>query len=76
VLSHPPPQGALPTVRAATDPDAAGGEYYGPGGLFEMSGPPVRATPSARSRDPELARRLWDLSIQLTLVDPKPPSAA
>ncbi len=69
-FSHPPPQGALPTLRAATDPEARGGEYYGPGGLFETSGPPVRNEPSRASRDPETARRLWDLSIELTGVDP------
>ncbi|MAE95838.1 MAG: oxidoreductase [Deltaproteobacteria bacterium] len=69
-FSHPPPEGALPTLRAATDPEARGGEYYGPGGLAELSGPPVLNQPSRASRDPEVARRLWDLSIELTGVDP------
>ncbi len=69
-FTHPPQQGALPTLRAATDPEARGGEYYGPGGLLEMSGPPVRSEPSRASQNLETARRLWDLSIELTGVDP------
>ena len=69
-FAHPPAQGALPTLRAATDPEARGGEYYGPGGLLEMSGPPVRSEPSRSSQNLETARRLWDLSIELTGVDP------
>ena len=34
--------GALPQLRALTDPDVSGGEYYGPGGLTEMQGSPVQ----------------------------------
>ena len=70
VLSHPPAEAALTTLRAATDPDAKGGDYFGPGGFMSMVGPPVLEQPSAASRDPELARRLWDISIELTGVDP------
>ena len=69
-ITHPPPEGALPTLRAATDPDAVGGQYYGPGGLFEMAGPPVLVESIPASHDLETARRLWDLSIELTGVDP------
>ena len=58
-LAMTPAQGALPILRAATDPDAAPGSYWGPGGWFELVGPPVLATPSARARDAEVARRLW-----------------
>jgi NAD(P)-dependent dehydrogenase (short-subunit alcohol dehydrogenase family) len=60
--------GALPTVRAATDPAAAGGDYYGPAGLGEMTGPPKRVGSSARSRDEAAARRLWTVSEELTGV--------
>ncbi len=56
--------GALPAVRAATDPEARGGEFYGPRWL--MMGRPVRETPSRRARRVDDARRLWDLSEQLT----------
>ncbi|WP_375289352.1 oxidoreductase [Qipengyuania sp.] len=64
-------QGALPALQAATDPDANGGDYYGPYGLGEASGSKSgRAFATARARDPELARKLWDKSIELTGVDP------
>ena len=60
--------GALSTVRAAADPTAAGGDYYGPSGLGEFSGPPVRVRSSARSRDTWVHKRLWAVSEQLTGV--------
>lgn len=58
--------GALPTLRAATDPGAEGGEYFGPTGLLEMRGAPGRARATRRARDPEVARRLWAVSEQRT----------
>jgi NAD(P)-dependent dehydrogenase (short-subunit alcohol dehydrogenase family) len=61
-------RGALPTLRAATDPAARGGEYYGPGGRFEFTGPPVRVESSARSHDVADQRRLWEVSERLTGV--------
>ena len=60
--------GALPTLRAATDPAAAGGEYYGPGGLWQAKGYPVRVSSNARSRDQAAQQRLWDESVRLTGV--------
>jgi NAD(P)-dependent dehydrogenase (short-subunit alcohol dehydrogenase family) len=60
--------GALPTLRAATDPAASGGEYYGPGGRFEFKGYPRRVQSSARSHDREVQRRLWQESQELTDV--------
>ena len=56
--------GALGFVRAATDPAAQGGEYYG--SQFQVWGPPVRERPSRQARDPELAAALWERSEQLT----------
>jgi NAD(P)-dependent dehydrogenase (short-subunit alcohol dehydrogenase family) len=61
-------RGALPTLRAATDPDATGGQYYGPDGIGEMRGNPVLVESSTRSHDPELRRRLWDASVEMTGV--------
>jgi NAD(P)-dependent dehydrogenase (short-subunit alcohol dehydrogenase family) len=58
--------GALPTLRAATDPAAVGGTYYGPDGLFQLTGYPVVVTSSARSHNKEAQRRLWVESEQLT----------
>ncbi len=60
--------GALPTLRAATDPAAAGGEYYGPGGPFELRGAPRRVRSSRRSHDGQAQQRLWQESARLTDV--------
>lgn len=60
--------GSLPTLRAAVDPGVSGGEYYGPGGLFEMHGYPKRVESSARSHDAAVQRRLWQESERLTGV--------
>jgi hypothetical protein len=68
VFSQQPPEGALPTLYAATAGDVRGGEYFGPSGFAGCLGPPGRARSSPRSRDAALARRLWDVSEQLTGV--------
>lgn len=60
--------GALPTLRAATDPGALGGQYYGPDGLGEQKGYPKLVTSNERSYDLELQRRLWTVSEELTGV--------
>ena len=60
--------GALPTLRAATDPGAAGGEYYGPGGFAELRGFPEAVDSNDRSHDDAVARRLWSVSEELTGV--------
>ncbi|WP_419554854.1 oxidoreductase [Candidatus Poriferisodalis sp.] len=67
-LRHSAAMGALATLRAATDPAASGGQFYGPDGFMEMRGHPVLVPSSARSRDAELQRRLWDASQELTEV--------
>jgi NAD(P)-dependent dehydrogenase (short-subunit alcohol dehydrogenase family) len=63
-------QGAWPTLYAATGQDIKGGEYLGPKKRRETAGPASHARSTHRSRDPELAARLWDLSIEMTGVDP------
>ena len=75
-LTHPPPQAALTALRAATDLAVKGGDYFGPGGFREMKGLPVVVQSSPASHDPAVARRLWDLSVELTGVDPQRPPAA
>jgi NAD(P)-dependent dehydrogenase (short-subunit alcohol dehydrogenase family) len=60
--------GALPILRAATDPAAAGGEYYGPAGLAQARGYPVRVSSTARSHDQAAQQRLWSESERLTGV--------
>lgn len=58
--------GALPSLRAAVDPDARGGQYYGPDGKGEKSGYPIVVDSNSASKDEQDARRLWDLSEELT----------
>lgn len=66
--------GALPLLRAATDPAAKGGEYYGP--RWMARGYPVRERPSRRARRSDLARALWARSEELTgLTYPLPEPA-
>jgi NAD(P)-dependent dehydrogenase (short-subunit alcohol dehydrogenase family) len=68
VLFQSPAMGALPTLRAATDPDVEGGQYYGPDGFAEQRGHPKLVSSSAQSHDEELQRRLWTVSEELTSV--------
>jgi NAD(P)-dependent dehydrogenase (short-subunit alcohol dehydrogenase family) len=60
--------GALPTLRAATDPGVLGGQYYGPDGFGEQRGHPKLVSSSAKSHDLDVQRRLWTVSEELTGV--------
>jgi NAD(P)-dependent dehydrogenase (short-subunit alcohol dehydrogenase family) len=60
--------GALPILRAATDPEVQGGQYYGPSGFLQLRGLPVVVGSSRASHDEAVARRLWTVSEQLTGV--------
>ena len=60
--------GALPTLRAATDPGVLGGQYYGPDGFAEQRGYPKVVASSAASHDFAAQRRLWTVSEELTSV--------
>jgi NAD(P)-dependent dehydrogenase (short-subunit alcohol dehydrogenase family) len=61
--------GALPTLRAATDPTVRGGDYYGPDGFMQQRGHPVKVGTSARARDTTVAARLWEVSVSATGAD-------
>jgi len=63
-------QGAWPALEAATSPDVEPGGYYGPQGIGGMKGRSGPAKRTAQARDPDLARRLWDLSVEMTGIDP------
>ncbi|MGV9714005.1 oxidoreductase [Gordonia sp. NPDC003424] len=63
------PEGALPSLRAATDPSVLGGQYYGPSGLLGSSGPPIVVAPNRKAFDAELAVTLWNNAEQLTGVE-------
>jgi NAD(P)-dependent dehydrogenase (short-subunit alcohol dehydrogenase family) len=60
--------GALPSLYAATSPEARGGDYIGPSDYFESWGHPKKVQSSGRSHDAESGRRLWDVSQALTGV--------
>ena len=64
-------QGAWPTLYAATGDDICGGEYYGPRKRAETSGAAVRVKSTRRSHDKEAARKLWDLSVEMTEINPE-----
>jgi len=68
VMGQSAAMGALPTLRAATDPAVQGGEYYGPRGPLEQRGYPKRVGSNKRSQDLAVAQRLWDVSEHLTGV--------
>jgi len=63
-----PAEGALPSLRAATDPSAKGGSYWGPAGRLELNGPPIPARITTRAREADVAAQLWERSEQLTGV--------
>jgi NAD(P)-dependent dehydrogenase (short-subunit alcohol dehydrogenase family) len=65
-VSHPPKEGAKPTLLAALGERVSGGEYFGPTGFREMKGKPGKATSTELAKDEEVARRLWEVSEALT----------
>jgi NAD(P)-dependent dehydrogenase (short-subunit alcohol dehydrogenase family) len=66
LLLQPVSQGILPALYAATSKDADGGGFYGPSGLGELTGGAAHAAMPKRALVAADARRLWDLSEQLT----------
>jgi NAD(P)-dependent dehydrogenase (short-subunit alcohol dehydrogenase family) len=58
--------GAWPTLRAAVDPDAPGGAYFGPDGFRELGGAPIEVGRSKRAQDADLAERFWTASEHAT----------
>ncbi|GAB2474838.1 SDR family NAD(P)-dependent oxidoreductase [Jatrophihabitans fulvus] len=69
VIAQDADHGAIPTLYAATSPDAANGGYYGPSGPGEIRGAhPRPAATSRAARDEQVARRLWDRASELTGV--------
>jgi NAD(P)-dependent dehydrogenase (short-subunit alcohol dehydrogenase family) len=61
-------RGALPQLYAAAARDAENGAFYGPDGPREIWGHPTLVQTAGRARDPELGRRLWEASEELTQV--------
>ncbi len=63
-MAHGKDRGAWPVVRAAIDPDATGGQFYGP--ARSVTGRPVLTTPVAQSADPAFGAAFWTLAEQAT----------
>jgi NAD(P)-dependent dehydrogenase (short-subunit alcohol dehydrogenase family) len=60
--------GALPTLYAALGSDIQGGDYCGPASFQQMRGAPVKVGSNRASRNTDTARRLWEVSEELTGV--------
>ncbi|MDT5339657.1 MAG: hypothetical protein QOD90_5162 [Mycobacterium sp.] len=68
LVTNSPAMGALATLRAATDPNVRGAQYYGPDGIRELRGHPKLVESSKQSHDQDLQGRLWTVSEELTGV--------
>jgi NAD(P)-dependent dehydrogenase (short-subunit alcohol dehydrogenase family) len=68
LLAQSDEMGALPTLYAATEPGLEGGTFAGPDGFLEQHGHPEPVSSSSAARDEQVARRLWEVSEQMTGV--------
>jgi hypothetical protein len=59
--------GALPTLYGAVA-DIPGDSFAGPGGFMEQRGAPKLVGRSGAASDADVARRLWEVSEELTGV--------
>jgi NAD(P)-dependent dehydrogenase (short-subunit alcohol dehydrogenase family) len=66
VVAQNDEMGALSVLYAATEPGLEGGTYIGPDGIAEQRGHPKVVSPNRVARNPQTARRLWDVSEELT----------
>lgn len=69
LMTQPAWKGALPQLYAATHPDVRGGDYYGPDSKSEWKGYPGLAYATETARDAEAARKLWEISGELTGIE-------
>ena len=67
-MAQSAPMGALPQLYGATAPDVQGGEFFGPSGFMQQRGAPKRVKAASKAYDTETARRLWEVSEELTGV--------
>ena len=68
LATQPVEQGALPQLRAATEPGVRGGQFFGPSRLWETRGRVTEARLSREAADPTVGRRLWTAAAELTGV--------
>ncbi len=73
LLAQSDAAGALPSLYAATMPDVRRGDFWGPS-VAELRGPPTRVGRAPAATDDAVARRLWEVSEQLTGVLPQFPA--
>ena len=66
ILLGTPRTAALPALFAATSPEAHGERLYGPSGFLHLSGAPAEQTLYSRLRSRDDARRVWQVSEELT----------
>lgn len=66
LITHSNASAAKPALHAALAPDVAGGDYYGPTGIMELRGAVGRARRDPITEDKGVAKRLWELSEELT----------
>jgi len=67
-LVQQPGTGALPTLYAATSPDARGGAFYGPDGFAHLTGGPSEQKLYRVAEDRDSASRIWAEAERLTRV--------
>jgi NAD(P)-dependent dehydrogenase (short-subunit alcohol dehydrogenase family) len=66
IVAQSDEMGALPILYAATEPGLEGGTFVGPDGIAEQRGHPKPVSPSRGARDEDVARRLWEVSEEMT----------
>jgi len=66
LIAQSPNAGAEPTLYAALGNDVKGGDYFGPNGFREMRGRAIKVDSTSRSKDLDVAKRLWEVSEKLT----------
>jgi len=65
-ITHSTANAVLPVLEGALESTAESSQYYGTQGFLEMSGPPGIATKAKQALDAGAAKKLWELSEQLT----------
>ena len=71
IIAQKTEMGALPTLRAAIEPNISGGEYFGPADWMEWRGYPRLVQSNKLSRDEAISNKLWEVSERLTGVNSK-----
>lgn len=65
-FTHSPKKAALPMLYAVLGDAVKGGDYIGPIGYRDMIGDPGKAESQPQAHDRSVAKRLWEVSEELT----------